>query len=120
MPADGRTKRRNPEPTATILDSRTVQSTPESGGRAGYDGHKRRKGSKIHAAVDTLGHLLALHVTPANEQDRAQVGVLTKAVQEAANRSSSPTSTPSRRSCWPGCFSSTPPRPTRERVTKVR
>ncbi len=93
MPADGRTKRRNPEPTATILDSRTVQSTPESGGRAGYDGHKRRKGSKIHAAVDTLGHLLALHVTPANEQDRAQVGVLTKAVQEAANRSSSPTST---------------------------
>jgi transposase len=74
---------KEPEPTAVILDSRTVQSTRESGGRAGYDGYKRRKGSKVHAAVDTLGHLLALHVTPANEQDRAQVGVLAEAVQEA-------------------------------------
>ena len=35
----------------------------------------------MHAAVDTLGHLLALHVTPANEQDRAQVGDLAAAVQ---------------------------------------
>jgi transposase len=74
---------RNPEPTAVILDSRTMQSTPESGKRAGFDGHKKRKGSKVHAAVDTLGHLLALKVTAANEQDRAQVGELAKAVQEA-------------------------------------
>jgi transposase len=70
-------------PTAAILDSRTVQSTPESGARAGYDGHKRRKGSKVHAAVDTLGHLLALVVTPANAQDRAQVDQLAAALQEA-------------------------------------
>ncbi len=42
----------------------------------------RRKGSKIHAAVDTLGNLLALHVTAANEQDRAQVEQLAQAVQE--------------------------------------
>jgi transposase len=69
------------QPTAMILDSRTLQSTPESGGRAGYDGAKRRKGAKVHAAVDTLGHLLALHVTPANEQDRAQVAELATAVQ---------------------------------------
>ncbi len=69
-------------PTAAILDSRTVQSTPESGARAGYDGYKRRKGSKIHLAVDTLGHLLALRVTPADAQDRAQVGALAQAVQE--------------------------------------
>ena len=55
---------RNPEPSAAIFDGRTIQSTPESGGRAGYDGYKRRKGSKVHMAVDTLGHLLALHVTP--------------------------------------------------------
>jgi transposase len=76
--ADGR----NPEPTAAIFDGRTMQSTPESGGRAGYDGYKRKKGSKVHMAVDTLGHLLALHVTPANEQERAQVDTLAKAVQE--------------------------------------
>jgi transposase len=73
---------RKENPTATILDSRTLQSTPESGGRAGYDGAKRRKGSKVHLAVDTLGHLLALCVTAADEQDRAQVSELAKRVQE--------------------------------------
>src|SRR6266545_3854438 len=52
--------------------------------RAGFDGHKKRKGSKVHAAVDTLGHLLALKVTPANEQDRAQVAELTLALQEVS------------------------------------
>ena len=71
------------QPTAIILDGRTVQSTPESGARAGYDGHKRRKGSKVHIAVDTLGHLLALKVTPANAQERAQVGELAAQVQAA-------------------------------------
>ena len=74
---------RNGEPTAVILDSRTLQSTPESGARAGYDGAKRKKGSKVHVAVDTLGHLLAVRVTPANEGDRVQVQQLARAVQEA-------------------------------------
>jgi transposase len=78
---------RSADPSAVILDGRTLQSTPESGARAGYDGHKRRKGSKVHLAVDTLGHLLALHVTPANEQERAQVGQLTQAVQEVTGGS---------------------------------
>ena len=73
---------RDPEPTAAIFDARTLQSTPESGARAGYDGHKRKKGSKVHMAVDTLGHLLAMHVTPASEQERAQVEALARAVQE--------------------------------------
>ena len=73
---------RNEQPTAAIFDSRTLQSTPESGARAGYDGAKRRKGNKVHLAVDTLGHLLALHVTSADQQDRAQVAELAKRVQE--------------------------------------
>src|SRR4051812_13904275 len=72
---------RNPQPSAVILDSRTVQSTPESGARAGYDGAKRRKGSKTHLVVDTLGHLLTAFVTAADEQDRAQVAHLTGVVQ---------------------------------------
>ena len=72
---------RKESPTAAIFDSRTLQSTPESGGRAGYDGAKRRKGNKVHLAVDTLGHLLALCVTAADEQDRAQVAELAKRVQ---------------------------------------
>ena len=77
---------RDPRPSATILDGRTLQSSPESGARAGYDGYKRKKGSKVHIAVDTLGNLLALLVTPANEQERAQVGELAKAVQQATQR----------------------------------
>ena len=76
---------REPYPSAAILDSRTLQSTPESGHRGGYDGGKRKKGSKVHLAVDTLGHLLALHVTPANEQDRQQVSALAQEVQQVTH-----------------------------------
>jgi transposase len=72
---------RKPQPTAVILDGRTLQATPESGHRAGYDGHKKRQGSKLHAAVDTLGHLLVARSTPANAQERAQVDALAKEVQ---------------------------------------
>jgi transposase len=70
-------------PSAAIFANRTLQSSPERGARAGYDGAKRRQGSKVRLAVDTLGHLLAVHVTAANEQDRAQVRQLAEAVQEA-------------------------------------
>jgi transposase len=76
--AEGRTE----QPSAASLDSRTLQSTPESGPRAGYAGAKRKRGSQVPMAVDTLGHLLALHVTAANEQERAQVGQWTERVQE--------------------------------------
>jgi transposase len=75
------------EPSAILLDSRTLQSTPQSGHRAGYDGAKRRKGSKVHVAVDTLGHLLAALVTPANAQDRAQVAALAEEVQAVTGQS---------------------------------
>ena len=77
---------RSPEPSAVVIDSRTLQSTPESGHRAGWDGAKRRKGSKAHAVVDTLGHLLALHVTPATDGDRAEVAHLAEAVQDITAR----------------------------------
>lgn len=60
-----------------------TRSTPESGHRAGYDGAKKQKGTKVHLAVDTLGHLLAVLTTPANEQDRAQVFDLCLEVQGA-------------------------------------
>ena len=76
-------RERTEDPSAVILDGRTVQSTPESGARAGYDGHKRKKGSKVHIAVDTLGHLLALRVTSAEKQERHQVEALAREVQQA-------------------------------------
>jgi transposase len=80
-------KGKNEQPSATIFDGRTLQSTPESGERAGYDGYKRKKGSKVHIAVDTLGYLLAVKVTPANEQERAQVKELAAEVQEVTQQS---------------------------------
>jgi len=73
---------RKGQPTAICIDSRTLQSTPESGARAGYDGAKRRKGSKVHIAVDRLGHLLALKVTAADQGDREQVAALAEDVQK--------------------------------------
>jgi transposase len=76
-------KERTSEPTAAIVDSRTLRSTPESGSRGGYDGHKNKKGSKVHAAVDTLGHLLAVRVGPANDDDRKEVEKLSEEIQEA-------------------------------------
>jgi transposase len=81
--ADGR----RAQPSATIMDSRTLQASPESGPRAGYDGAKRKRGSKVHLAVDTLGHLLALRVTAASEQDRAQVEQLAEQVQAVTGQS---------------------------------
>ena len=75
--AQGRTA----EPSAAIFESRTLQSTPESGTRAGDDGAKRRRGSQVPRAVDTLGQVLALHVTAAHEQDRRQVRPLAAQVQ---------------------------------------
>src|SRR5919199_2056105 len=78
---------RSAKPSAAILDSRTLRSSPESGERAGYDGAKRKRGSKLHMAVDTPGHLLALHVTPADADDRSEVERLARAVQSATGQS---------------------------------
>src|SRR4028118_1624753 len=76
---EGRTE----QPSAAVFDSRSLRSTRESGARAGLDPYKKMRGSKVHMAVDTLGHLLAAVVTPASTQDRDAVARLAHAVQEA-------------------------------------
>ena len=75
------------QPTAAILDSQTLRSTPESGDRAGFDGGKKTKGTKVHIAVDTLGNLLSLVVTPASAQDRDQIAPLAQEIQAVTNQS---------------------------------
>ncbi len=80
-------QRRQGQPSAIILDGRTLQPTCESSPRAGYDGYKRKRGSKVHMAIDTLGLLLAVHITPANEQERAQVAELASQVQHVTGQS---------------------------------
>jgi transposase len=74
------------QPTAVIYDAQTLQGTIESGERAGFDGYKMKNGSKVHMAVDTLGYLLALLVTPANEQERQQVAELSRQVQDVTGQ----------------------------------
>ncbi len=73
---------RPPQPRAVMVASRTLPSTPARGERAGDDGHNRRNGTTVQLAVATLGHLLAVVVTPANEHDRAQVAALAHRMQE--------------------------------------
>ena len=60
---------RAPRPSATIFDGRTLQSSPEGGARAGYDGYKRKNGRKVHIAVDTLRNVLTSLILPTNERD---------------------------------------------------
>jgi len=60
---------------------------PKAENVPGTTDKKKRKGSKIHLAVYTLGYLLALHVTPANDQERAQVQVLAEKVQDVTGNS---------------------------------
>jgi transposase len=78
---------RPPHPRAAVFASRTVPARPERGGRAGDDGAKRRTGSTVHQAVARLGHLLARLVTPATEQDRAQVAAVAEQVQAVTGAS---------------------------------
>ena len=72
--AAGRTE----QPAAAIFDGRTLQSTPESGARAGFDADKKKRGGKVHLAVNTVGYLLSLHVISAHEHERVQVAVRTR------------------------------------------
>ena len=75
------------QPTAAVLAARTLQGGIESGARWGDDGHKRKKGAKMHVAVDTLGHLLAAHASAANENERLHVAQLLASVQAATGQS---------------------------------
>ena len=62
---------RSPLPTAGSIDSQSVKAADTVGNASrGYDGGKKINGRKRHIAVDTLGLLLVVFVTPASVQDR--------------------------------------------------
>jgi transposase len=62
-------QKRDPDPTAIVLDSQPVK-TSEAGGPCGFDGGKQVKGRKLQLVVDTEGNLLTVAVHPANVADR--------------------------------------------------
>jgi putative transposase len=61
---------RNQDPSAAVIDSQVVKTTPVGGSARGYDGAKRLSGRKRHILVDTGGLVLAARVHGADLPDR--------------------------------------------------
>ena len=76
--------RRTPHGGQTrLLAHSEIHPGERAWGRLRY-GHKGKKGSKLHAAVDTLGHLLALRGSPASEEERQEVRKLCEEIERAS------------------------------------
>src|SRR5215210_5291909 len=76
--------KRNPEPSAGIVDSQSVKGADTVCAQTrGYDGAKQIDGRKRHLVVDTLGLLLVVIVSAASLQDRDGGRVILKALNGA-------------------------------------
>ncbi len=61
---------RDEEPSAAIIDSQSIKTSPVRGRERGFDAGKKIFGRKRHLLVDTLGLLLAVKVHSAGLVDR--------------------------------------------------
>ncbi len=74
---------REPEPTAAVIDSQSVKADAVVGaGSRGYDGGKKINGRRRHLICDTIGLLLAIHVSAAAVTDRQAAADMLPALRE--------------------------------------
>jgi transposase len=74
--------KRDPQPSAGVVDSRSVKSTAVGAEERGFDGGKKVKGRKRHLLVDTEGFVLKAKVHSAKVMDHEGIKTLLRRANE--------------------------------------